>query len=139
MARNGKKNNGRRRTRAFNILSALEAYTYADLITRTAFNESPIGFLTGKGNVANIGFVPQQPENYAQYGVYAISLADIIKNPTVAIGVASMNLQKDFLPMALKAFGVGVAFRFGRKLLSRQISSINRNLVTPALGKTVRV
>ena len=121
------------------MLSALEAYTYADLITRTAFKESPIGFLTGKGNVANIDFVPQQVENYGTYGVYAISLADIIKNPTVSLGVASMNLQKDFLPMAMKAFGVGVAFRFGRKLLSRQIRSINANLITPALGKTVRV
>lgn len=134
-----KKNAPRRRSRAFNILSALEAYTYADIITRTAFKESPIGFLTGKGDVGNINFVPMQSQNYETYGVNKISLADIVKNPSVALGVASMNLQRDFLPMALKAFSVGVAFRFGRKLLSRQISSINRNLVVPALGKTVRV
>ena len=64
-----KKKTQRRRSRAFNVLSALEAYTYADLITRTAFNESPIGFLTGKGDVANINFVPKSPENYGTYGV----------------------------------------------------------------------
>jgi len=43
------------------------------------------------------------------------------------------------IPMAIQSMAVSVGFRLGKRLLSRPISNINRNIMVPLLGKTVKV
>ena len=68
-----------------------------------------------------------------------ISLGDIISEPSLAIATMTTNFQNNILPMALAAFGISVTFRVGRRLLRKPISSVNRNLIKPALGAGIRL
>lgn len=68
-----------------------------------------------------------------------ISLADITRNPGLALSQMGKNLQANIVPMAVASLVTGVSFRFGKRLLRRPIGNINRNLVKPMLGAGIRL
>ena len=72
-------------------------------------------------------------------GAEEISLADITRNPGLALSEMGKNLQANIVPMAVASLVTGVSFRFGKRLLRRPISNINRNLVKPMLGAGIRL
>jgi len=72
-------------------------------------------------------------------GAKEISLGDIVSNPGIALSEMSKNLQNNLVPMAVASLTTGVAFRFGKRLLRRPISNINRNIMVPALGRGIRL
>ena len=138
-----------RRKPAFSILNAIEALAYGSLITEGVAGTSLSGFLFGDTNLGmqttktSLGMGTfgrdQQTLSTELVGAGEISLGDIISEPTLAISTMTTNFQNNILPMALGAFGISVTFRVGKRLLRKPISSVNRNLIKPALGAVIRL
>ena len=129
--RNGQKRKVRR-TKTFYFLSALEAYAYADILTRGTFGNSPYGFISGgMGSVGTLG---------AGYSTgNGVSLSSLLQDPQTSLATAAQNAQKNLVPKAINSFLVGASFRVAKALLRRPLSSVNRNIMTPMFGKTVKV
>ena len=72
-------------------------------------------------------------------GAAEISLGDIISNPGLALSEMTKNLQNNLVPMAVQSLVTGVSFRFGKRLLRRPISNINRNIMKPLLGAGIKL
>ena len=133
----------RRRSRSFSLLNALEAYTYGAILSEGIAGSSPWGLLTGATDLGytttSTGMGAYSQTIQTQTGAGEISLGDIITEPGQALSVMASNFQSNVIPMAVQGVAVGIGFRFGKRLLRRQISSVNRNLVKPMLGAGIRL
>jgi len=88
----------------------------------------------------DIGYAPVGAGTLtAPTGTGEISLGDIVSQPGQALGVMSQNLQNNLVPMAVASLVTGVGFRFGKRLLRRPISNINRNIMKPLLGAGIKL
>ena len=123
------------------ILNALEAYTYATILTEGVAGTSPYGMIIGQTDLAMENFNDTGVGNpvYRLTGDKEISLGDIVSNPGDALSVMSMNLQSNLVPMAIASLTTGIGFRFGKRLLRRPISNINRNIMKPLLGAGIKL
>tara|TARA_Y100000310_G_scaffold116691_1_gene115386 strand:- start:97 stop:531 length:435 start_codon:yes stop_codon:yes gene_type:complete len=136
-----------RRKPAFSILNAIEALAYGSLITEGVAGTSLPGFLFGDSDlmftpgkqVYDAGHGTQSLTAGSWSGTGEISLGDLISEPGQAVSTMTTNFQNNILPMALGAFGISVTFRVGKRLLRKPISSVNRNLIKPALGAGIRL
>ena len=131
----------RRRSRSFSLLNALEAYTYGAILSEGIAGTSPWGLLTGATDIGQTSVYDSGlgVTSYTAVGTGEISLGDIISQPGQALSVMASNFQNNVIPMAVQGVAVGIGFRFGKRLLRRQISSVNRNLVKPMLGAGIRL
>jgi hypothetical protein len=136
----------RRRSRAVSLLNALEAYTYASILSQGVAGTSPWSMITGATDIGQAQ-VTMNP-GVGGYGVTTslqtvgaseISLGDIVSNPGLAFGEMTKNLQSNLVPMAVQSLITGVSFRFGKRLLRRPISNINRNIMKPLLGAGIKL
>ena len=140
-----RKKKTRRKKPAFSILNAIEALAYGSLITEGVAGTSLSGFLFGDTNLGMTTTTTGDSWHGSQtlstniVGAGEISLGDIITEPSLAISTMTTNFQNNILPMALGAFGISVTFRVGKRLLRKPISSVNRNLIKPALGAGIRL
>ena len=140
MARRKAKRRTRRRS-SFSLINALEAYTYATIMTEGITGASPVGFFLGEGDLmeSSVTDVGLGTTSMAVTGQGEISLSDIIQQPGLALPVMSSNLQSNMLPMAIAGFTTAATFRIGKRLLRKQINSVNRNIVKPVLGAGVKL
>jgi hypothetical protein len=133
----------RRSKPAFSILNAIEALAYGSLLTEGIAGTSITGFIFGDKDLGMVNVSAADSWNTSTHlelqGAGEISLADIVSEPSLAITTMTNNFQANILPMALAAFGISITFRVGRRLLRRPLASVNRNLITPALGKGIRM
>ena len=131
----------RRRSRSFSLLNALEAYTYGAILSEGIAGTSPWGLLTGATDIGQTSVYDSGlgVTSYTAVGTGEISLGDIISEPGQALSVMASNFQSNVIPMAMQGVAVGIGFRFGKRLLRRQLSSVNRNLVKPMLGAGIRL
>ncbi len=122
-------------------MNALEAYTYGAILSEGIAGTSPWGLLTGATDLSygsmNVGAGNITATGWS--GTGEISLGDIISEPGQALSVMASNFQSNVIPMAMQGVAVGIGFRFGKRLLRRQLSSVNRNLVKPMLGAGIRL
>jgi len=138
------------RRKSFSVLNALEALVYASILTEGTAGSSVWEFVTGKADLK--GGSPVFTSYTMQFdegngggngngleGAGSISISDIATNPTTAMAVMAANFQANLLPMAIAGFTTSIGFRVGKRLLRRPISSVNRNLIVPALGKGIRL
>jgi len=137
-----------RRRQSFSILNALEALAYATILTEGVAGTSPWGFITGKGDLKGAfegQFLQMTSGNGGGgngsevTGAEEISLSDLATNPGTALTAMGMNFTNNLIPMAIAGFSTSVAFKVGRRLLRKPISSVNRNIIKPALGAGVRL
>ena len=144
-----KKATKRRGPKSFGIISAIESYAYASILTQGLFDASPVEFLTGPDNVTaeGLALTPSQTQTYFQqnptkgatYGANPLSLRDIVGNPGFAANAILGRGMANGINMAIQAATVSVSFRLFKRMLRRPLSNIQRNLITPAFGKTVRL
>ena len=144
-----KKATRRRGPKSFGLISAVESYAYASILTQGLFDANPVEFLTGPDNVTSsaLALTPAQTQNYfsmnptkgADYGANPLSLRDIVGNPGFAANAIIGRGMANGLNMAIQAATVSVSFRLFKRLLRRPLSNIQRNLISPAFGKTVRL
>jgi len=146
-----RKTKRRRSTRSFSILNALEALAYATIMTEGIAGNSPWGFITGDTNLKGSfeGQVLEMTSGSHGDGTGTgtsevsghedISLGDLATNPGTALTQMGLNFRSNLLPMAIAGFTTSVAFKVGKRLLRKPISSVNRNIVKPALGAGIRL
>ena len=149
MAQRKKKTVRRRGPTGFRLVSAIESYAYASVLTQGLFDASPVEFLTGSDNVTSEGvaLTPEQTQNYfmanprkgAVYGANPLSLRDIVGNPGFAANAIIGRGMANGINMALQAATINVGFRLFKNLLRRPLSNIQTNLIKPAFGKSVRL
>lgn len=63
-------------------------------------------------------------------GTKQITLRDLMKEPAAAANQIQKNVSVNWLPMTIRAFTISFTTRTIRKLLSKPINEINRELVT---------
>ena len=133
----------RRRSRSFSLINALEAYTYASILSEGVAGTSPWGMITGASDLGTVsvstGMGAYSQMTQQTVGAGEISLGDIVSQPGQALGVMSANLQANLVPMAVASLVTGVGFRFGKRLLRRPIGNINRNIMKPLLGAGIKL
>jgi hypothetical protein len=140
-----RKSKRRRSRKSFSIINALEAYVYATILTEGVAGTSPLGFITGKTDLATNVTTTTDNWHGTQtlssniVGAGEISLGDLMQEPGLAVSQMGMNFQSNLLPMALAGFGTSITFRIGKRLLRRPINNINRNIMKPALGAGIKL
>ena len=122
-----KKSKRRRGPKMFSVISAIESYTYANLLTEGLAGNSPVGFITGGSDIS------YGSSNGAMTvtGAGQLSLSEIITHPTTAFTGMQANFMANYQTMAVQAIGIGVGFKVAKKLLRRPISNVNRNIMKP--------
>jgi len=127
-----------RRSRAVSALNVLESYMYANILTQGLAGSSPIEMVTGASDLRQ----NQQTIGSSTYtfvsGAGQISLGDIVQSPGLALETLSDNFMSNYQNMAVQSILTGLTFKFGKKLLRRPISNINRNLMKP-LGVGIKL
>ena len=142
-----KKKSRRRSRKSFSLINALESLTYAEIISRGTTGGGVWSFITGAGDiemsggssVTDLGLGVSSMVGAGWKGTDQISLQDMMMEPGVAVSHMASNFQSNVIPMAMQGVAVGIGFRFGKRLLRRQLSSVNRNLVKPMLGAGIRL
>jgi len=123
----------RRSPKTISLLNIAESYAYASILTGGVLANSPVGVLGFDGSGAAGG---------AGYGMTttngAMTLSSIVSDPGSSFDSMSANFMANYQAMAVSAIGIGITFKFAKKLLRKPISNVNRNLMKP-LGIGVRL
>lgn len=131
-----------RRSRAISILNVLESYSYASILSMGALGSSPYEAVFGEGDISSTAINPIYGGGSEAYqmasGAQAISLSDMIKNPTAALNTVTGNVMQNWQAMAAQTFFVGFGFKFGKRLMRRPLANVQRNLIKP-LGLGIRI
>ena len=122
-----KKSKRRRGPKMFSVISAIESYAYANLLTEGLAGNSPVGFITGGSDIS----YGSSNGAITVSGASQLSLQEIITHPTTAFTGMQANFMANYQTMAVQAIGIGVGFKVARKLLRRPISNVNRNIMKP--------
>jgi hypothetical protein len=122
-----KKSKRRRGPKMFSVISAIESYAYANLLTEGLAGNSPVGFITGGSDIS----YGSSNGVMTVTGAGQLSLSEIITHPTTAFTGMQANFMANYQTMAVQAIGIGVGFKVARKLLRRPISNVNRNIMKP--------
>ena len=122
-----KKSKRRRGPKMFSVISAIESYAYANLLTEGLAGNSPVGFITGGSDIS----YGSSNGVMTVSGAGQLSLSEIITHPTTAFTSMQASFMANYQTMAVQAIGIGVGFKVARKLLRRPISNVNRNIMKP--------
>ena len=128
-----KKAKRRRSPKTISLLNIAESYAYASVLTGGVLANSPVGVLGFDGSGAAGG---------AGYGMTttngAMTLSSIVSDPGSSFDSMSANFMANYQAMAVSAIGIGITFKFAKKLLRKPIANVNRNLMKP-IGIGVRL
>ncbi len=131
-----KKSSRRRSPKKFSIISALEAYAYANLLSTGIMANTPMGFITDASDAKTIG-VSGSTALTTTIGE-SVALSEMISHPGTAFEAMQSNFMNNYQSMAMQAIGIGVGFKLAKRLLRRPISNVNRNIMKP-LGIGVKL
>lgn len=123
-----------RRRKVFSILNSIEALVYAQILTSNIAGANVAQFVLGNMAPGGTG----SNWYYGGLGGSGQSIAELINDPSLVMVMAERG-SANFSKIIIQSFMTGLAFKFGRRLMRTQLSSINRNLVRPALGAGVRL
>jgi len=128
-----KKAKRRRSPKTISLLNIAESYAYASVLTGGVMGNTPVGALGFDGSGATGG---------AGYGMVttngSMTLQSIIADPGSSFDSMSSMFMANYQAMAVSAIGIGITFKFAKKLLRKPIANVNRNLIKP-LGIGVRL
>tara|TARA_R110000824_G_scaffold28501_2_gene95699 strand:- start:216 stop:641 length:426 start_codon:yes stop_codon:yes gene_type:complete len=129
-----------RRSRTVSALNVLESYMYAHILSQGLAGTSPIGLVTGKTDLESVSYDVGAGGLMSSkvMGADVISLGDIVQSPGLALEAFSSNFMNNYQSMAVQSIVTGVTFKFGKRLLRRPISNINRNIMKP-LGVGIKL
>jgi len=130
-----KKSSRRRSPRVTSLLNVAEGYAQANVLTQGVLGNSPVGFVTGATDLG-MKMVPDRVGGYDTSsmvisGAESLSLGDIVSAPEMAFSVMQANAMNNWQGMIVQSAGINIAFRLGKRLLRRPISSVNRQIFKP--------
>ena len=128
-----KKAKRRRSPKTISLLNIAESYAYASVLTGGVMGNSPIGVLgfDGSGTAGGAGYGMTTTNG-------SMTLQSIISDPGSSFDSMSSMFMANYQAMAVSAIGIGITFKFAKKLLRKPIANVNRNLIKP-LGIGVRL
>lgn len=134
-----RKSKRRKSPRTISVLNVLESLTYASIITEGVAGTSVFG-LFGDTDLESTSVYDSGlgTSSMTWTGGSALSLGDIMSQPTQAVSIMQTNFANNWKNMAVASFVTGITFKWGRRLMRRPISNINRNIMKP-LGVGIRV
>lgn len=134
-----RKTKRRRSPKTISVLNVLESLTYATIISEGVAGTSVFGLL-GDTDLQQSSVYDQGlgVSSMTWTGGSALSLGDIVTEPTQALSIMQTNFSNNWKNMAVASFVTGISFKWGRRLMRRPISNINRNIMKP-LGVGIRV
>ena len=118
-----KKARRRRSPKTMSLINLAESYAYATTITSGVFGNSPVGLLGFDGG--GVGSTAMTTTNGG------LSLQSIIGDPGSSFDTMQANFTANYQAMAVQAIGIGLTFKFAKKLLRKPIANVNRNLIGP--------
>jgi len=133
MARGQKKMKRRSRPRGFRVLAGLEAAAYASILSRGLMGTSIIGLFGGEDIRAPLATYTGPIQYVNADG--AVTLTELASSPDLALMAIMDNARANLIPMAMASIATGVSFRIAKSVLRRPLSSVQRNLINPILGK----
>ncbi len=134
-----RKTKRRKSPKTISVLNVLESLTYASIISEGVAGTSVFG-LFGDTDLQQTSVYDQGlgTSSMTWTGGSALSLGDIMSQPTQAVSIMQTNFANNWKNMAVASFVTGITFKWGRRLMRRPISNINRNIMKP-LGVGIRV
>ena len=129
MARRKKKSR-RRRAKTISLINLAESYAYASVLTGGVANNTPVGFI-GLDGTGGTGLATTN-------GGASVSLSSLVADPGSSFDAMQTNFMASYQAMAVQAIGIGITFKFAKKLLRKPIANVNRNMMKP-LGIGVRL
>ena len=129
MARRRKKSR-RRRAKTISLINLAESYAYASVLTGGVANNTPVGFI-GFDGAGGTGLATTN-------GGASVSLSSLVADPGSSFDAMQANFMASYQAMAVQAIGIGITFKFAKKLLRKPIANVNRNMMAP-LGIGVRL
>ena len=128
-----KKAKRRRSPKTISLLNIAESYAYATVLTGGVMGNSPIGVLGFDGSAGGAGYGMTTTS-----GAGAMTLQSIVSDPGSSFDSMSSMFMANYQAMAVSAIGIGITFKFAKKLLRKPIANVNRNLLKP-IGIGVRL
>ena len=125
-----KKRSRRRRAKTISLINLAESYAYASVLTGGVANNTPVGFIGFDG----AGGTAMATTN----GGASVSLSSLVADPGQAFDSMQNLFMQNYQAMAVQAIGIGITFKFAKKLLRKPIANVNRNMMKP-LGIGVRL
>jgi len=125
-----KKRSRRRRAKTISLINLAESYAYASVLTGGVANNTPVGFI-GLDGTGGTGLATTN-------GGASVSLSSLVADPGSSFDAMQTNFMASYQAMAVQAIGIGITFKFAKKLLRKPIANVNRNMMKP-LGIGVRL
>jgi len=121
-----KKATRRRSPKTISLLNIAESYAYASVLTGGVLGNTPVGFLgfDGSGAAGGVGYGMTTTNG-------ALTLQSIVSDPGSSFDSMSSMFMANYQAMAVSAIGIGITFKFAKKLLRKPIANVNRNLLAP--------
>jgi len=134
-----RKTKRRRSPKTISVMNVLESLTYASIISEGVAGTSVFG-LFGDTDLSQTSVYDQGlgTSSMTWTGGASLSLGDLVTEPAQALSIMQTNFSNNWKNMAVASFVTGLTFKFGRRLMRRPISNINRNIMKP-LGVGIRV
>jgi len=125
-----KRSRRRRSPKTFNLYSAAVGYGNLAILTQGIAGTSPVGMITGAADTftASGGYATGGP---------AVTLGDILQNPSSAFMTMQSNASANAANMAIQALTFNAGARIFRKVMSRPFREANK--VIRPLGLGVRL
>ena len=127
MARRRSKAKRRRSPRTKSLYSMAVGYGNLAILTQGIAGTSPYGMITGK---ADIGYTTSG----SLTGAGAISLGDILQNPSAAFSQMNSNVSANAAGMMIQAITFNAGARIFRKVMARPFREANKVIRPLGLG-----
>ncbi len=127
MARRRSKAKRRRSPRTKSLYSMAVGYGNLAILTQGIAGTSPYGMITGK---ADIGYTTSG----SLTGAGAISLGDILQNPSAAFSQMNSNVSANAAAMMIQAITFNAGAKIFRKVMSKPFREANKVIRPLGLG-----
>ena len=117
----------RRRAKSFSLINSAFALGYANILTQNLFATNPISFILGSGG-AGAGMVAGG----------GIGIGELIKRPDLFQTVADKAI-KNLPQIAVQTLALQVGEKVFKSLSRGAVNRVNRQLVRPMLGSSIKL
>ena len=128
-----KKKTRSRRKNVFRVLGALEAAIYANIITTNLAGANLVEFVFGNNAPGGAA------AGSWQLSGGGASIAELIRRPELFESLIMKRMGTHGMNIVMQSFLTGIFFRVGRRLMRRQLGTIQRQLVKPIMGPGISV
>ena len=118
-----------RRRKTFSIVNGIFSLAYANILSTGLFGTNLLTFFLGRTTAGYGGGFVSGP---------GIGIKELLTNGST-MGQIVDNLSANLPNMLIQSVMLGVTERVFKSVMRRPLANVNRNIVTPLLGRSVRL